>query len=163
MVTRTVIRISPAEASASAAAKSVAAEVSISNKPAATEQIKKQCERHSTQHDSEVGRGGKKRKRALSSGDLGDDKERKKKKMQLNSFSVDLSDVPPQPPIPKNGGHIKEGASKYTGVYFDKWKNKWKAKISIEGKQHCIGYYENEEEAAIDYARAVFKYNGELK
>ena len=120
MVTRTVVRISPAEASASAAAKSVAAEVSISNKPAATEQIKKQCERHSTQHDSEVGRGGKKRKRALSSGDLGDDKERKKKKIQLNSFSVDLSDVPPQPPIPKNGSHIKEGASKYTGVYFDK-------------------------------------------
>jgi TolA-binding protein len=93
--------------------------------------------------------------------DLGDDKERKKKKMQLNSFSVDLSDVPPQPPIPKNGGHIKEGASKYTGVYFHKQTNKWKAIITIEGKQHYIGLYENEEEAAIDYARAVFKYNGQ--
>lgn len=31
----------------------------------------------------------------------------------------------------------------------------------IDGKQHYIGSYENEEEAAIDYARAVFKYKGQ--
>ena len=33
--------------------------------------------------------------------------------------------------------------------------NKWVATIRIDGKQHFIGVYENEEEAAVDYARAV--------
>jgi len=32
-----------------------------------------------------------------------------------------------------------------------------RAQIMIEGKQRIIGHYENDEEAAIDYARAVFK------
>mmetsp|Transcript_11292 Transcript_11292/g.22537 ORF Transcript_11292/g.22537 Transcript_11292/m.22537 type:complete len:139 (+) Transcript_11292:662-1078(+) len=36
--------------------------------------------------------------------------------------------------------------------------NKWKAQIMIEGIVRSIGYYEMEEEAAADYARAVFKY-----
>ena len=36
--------------------------------------------------------------------------------------------------------------------------NKWKAQIMIEGIARSIGYYEIEEEAAADYARAVFKY-----
>ena len=40
--------------------------------------------------------------------------------------------------------------------------NKWLAKIKIEGKQRQIGSYENEEEAAVDYARAVFKYRGQF-
>eukprot|EP00984_Skeletonema_dohrnii_P013705 scaffold5698_cov72-Skeletonema_dohrnii-CCMP3373.AAC.1 len=70
------------------------------------------------------------------------------------SFIIDLSDVPPQPPIPKSSGKIKEGASKYTGVHFNKQTNKWQAQIDIKGKNRTIGYYENEEEAAADYARA---------
>ncbi len=40
-------------------------------------------------------------------------------------------------------------------------KNKWQAQITFHGKSHRIAYYENEEEAAIDYARAVFKYHGQ--
>jgi hypothetical protein len=36
------------------------------------------------------------------------------------------------------------------------------AHISVDGKQHLIGYNDNEEEAAIDYARAVFKYKTEI-
>jgi AP2-like factor (euAP2 lineage) len=67
-----------------------------------------------------------------------------------------LTDVPPQSPLRKSSS--KDGASKYQGVYFDKASNKWKAHISIEGKLHYIGSYDNEEEAAIDYARAVSKY-----
>eukprot|EP00985_Skeletonema_marinoi_P028808 scaffold26046_cov158-Skeletonema_marinoi.AAC.6 len=78
-----------------------------------------------------------------------------------SSLVFDLSDVPPQPPIPKCAGCIKEGTSQYTGVSFDKQKKKWKAQISIEGKQIFIGYYDNEEEAAVVYARAVFKYKGQ--
>eukprot|EP00984_Skeletonema_dohrnii_P001473 scaffold470_cov72-Skeletonema_dohrnii-CCMP3373.AAC.2 len=80
------------------------------------------------------------------------------------SLLVDLNDVPPQSPIPKSAGRIKGGASKFTGVSFHKLMNKWQAQIQIEGKKRCIGFYENEEEAAVDYARAVFKYgNGEAK
>ncbi len=71
---------------------------------------------------------------------------------------IDLSHVPPQPPILKNAGRIKDGASKYTGVSFHKQQNKWQASIMIDGRQQSIGYYDNEEEAAVDYARALFKY-----
>ncbi|KAK1739914.1 hypothetical protein QTG54_009673 [Skeletonema marinoi] len=84
-----------------------------------------------------------------------------KYKKREDSFIIDLSDVPPQPPIPKSSGTIKEGASKYTGVHFNKQMNKWRVQIDIKGKLQTIGYYENEEEAATDYARAVFKYKGQ--
>eukprot|EP00984_Skeletonema_dohrnii_P021387 scaffold10675_cov107-Skeletonema_dohrnii-CCMP3373.AAC.1 len=83
------------------------------------------------------------------------------KRERVDAFAIDLTDVPPQPPIPKSGGRIKEGASKYTGVCFNKQTNKWQAQIGIDGKQWCIGYYDNEEEAATDYARAVFNYKNE--
>jgi len=79
-----------------------------------------------------------------------------------NSFIIDLTDVPTQLPIPKSAGHIKEGASTYKGVSFNKAMKKWHAQISVDGKQRLIGYYETEEEAAVDYARAVFKYRGEF-
>eukprot|EP00986_Skeletonema_menzelii_P001910 scaffold518_cov105-Skeletonema_menzelii.AAC.6 len=77
-----------------------------------------------------------------------------------DAFIIDLSDVPQQPPILKPSDRIKEGASKYTGVYSDKTKKKWISKIQIDGKYRYIGYYEKEEEAAVDYARALFKYKG---
>ena len=53
---------------------------------------------------------------------------------------------------------MKDGTSKYAGVSFNKALKKWKAQLQVNGKQSCIGHYENEEEAAVDYARAVFKY-----
>ena len=55
---------------------------------------------------------------------------------------------------------MKEGASKFTGVFFNKKSNKWQAQINLDGKQRRIGYYDDENEAAVDYARAVFKYKG---
>ena len=82
------------------------------------------------------------------------------KARKQNTFIVDLADVPPQLPIPKSAGQIKDGSSKYAGVNFNKQMKKWQARINIEGKQIFIGTYENEEEAAVDYARAVFKYRG---
>eukprot|EP00984_Skeletonema_dohrnii_P005420 scaffold1907_cov73-Skeletonema_dohrnii-CCMP3373.AAC.11 len=83
-----------------------------------------------------------------------------KARVVQNTFIVDLADVPPQLPIPKSAGQIKDGTSKYAGVNFNKQMKKWQARINIEGKQISIGSYENEEEAAVDYARAVFKYRG---
>jgi len=62
--------------------------------------------------------------------------------------------------IPKSSGRVKDGASRYTGVRIYKQMNKWQAQIEIDGKQHCIGYYGDEEEAVVDYARALLKYRG---
>jgi frataxin-like iron-binding protein CyaY len=84
-----------------------------------------------------------------------------KKRQRTDGFEIDLADVPPQKPIPKSKGRMKEGASKYAGVSFDKSRKKWKAQITIEGKVRLISNYVNEEEAAVDYARAVFKYQGQ--
>jgi hypothetical protein len=72
---------------------------------------------------------------------------------------IDLSDVPPQQPI-LNSRFRKKGSSKYVGVYWHKTRKKWIARISLEGKTRHIGYYDKEEEAAVDYARAVFKHRG---
>ena len=99
-------------------------------------------------------------KRPLPSEDLASGREIMKRQKKADDFVLDLSDVPPQQPIPKREGKMKEGASKYTGVTFDKPHNKWLTRIMIDGTKRHIGYYENEEEAAIDYARAVFKYKG---
>ena len=99
------------------------------------------------------------RKRDLQPGQSNSNKH-VKKRQKVDSFSIDLSDVPPKPPILKPSDRIKEGASKYTGVYSDKAKKKWISKIQIDGKYRYIGYYEKEEEAAVDYARALFKYKG---
>ena len=52
-------------------------------------------------------------------------------------------------------------ASKYSGVHFNKASNEWMAQITIDQKLRYIGCYANEEEAAADYATAVFKYKGE--
>ena len=83
---------------------------------------------------------------------------------------IDLTGVPPQPLILKNQlsatcykdnsrcRPTKAGSSKYTGTYYDKTWMKWKAVIMVQGKQRSIGYYDKEEDAAADYARAAFKY-----
>ena len=154
MVTRKLIRITSPEAAALAAK-----ETSISSSAAAEDSatVNKQPPTVMTNgkiNQNETG-GGK--KRALPSEDMISGRE-VKKLQRAERFVIDLSDVPPQPPIPKCKG---EGASKYKGVSFDKPHNKWKARINIDGKQHHIGLYDDEEEAAINYARAFFKYKGQ--
>ncbi len=124
------------------------------------------CEMHSTTYEDDcLDQDGEKEKRSLPSWDTANNNEPTiKRRRQRKSFVIDLSDVPPQPPIPKNKLYVKEGASKYTGVSFNKQSNKWTAQIMVEGKHHTIGRrYDNEEEAAVDYARALFKYKGGVK
>eukprot|EP00984_Skeletonema_dohrnii_P016265 scaffold7178_cov80-Skeletonema_dohrnii-CCMP3373.AAC.2 len=87
-----------------------------------------------------------------------DDSEKKKPRQKKEKF-IDLSDVPPQLPI----GNKQGASSKYQGVCFDKRRNKWKATISLDGKTHSIAEHANEEEAAVDYARALFKYGSRRK
>ena len=105
--------------------------------------------------------GGKKRPLPLPSIDMISGRETTKKRQRADKFVIDLADVPPQLPILKNKGHYKEGTSKYTGVSFHKPRNKWRAAITINGKNRYVGSYESEEEAAVNYARAVFKYHGQ--
>eukprot|EP00985_Skeletonema_marinoi_P016761 scaffold9054_cov137-Skeletonema_marinoi.AAC.4 len=117
-------------------------------------------DRHSP-HGNNYGLGDEVgKKRALTSMES-ISKNKTKKRQRVDAFAIDLTDVPPQPPVPKSAGRIKEGTSKYTGVSFDKRMNKWHARIDIDGKHRRIGYYDNEEEAAVDYARAVFKYKNQ--
>ena len=83
---------------------------------------------------------------------------------------IDLTGVPPQPLILKNQlgttpykynsrrRPTKESSSKYAGIYYDAKLSKWKAQIMVEGKVRSIGYYDKEEDAAADYARAAYKY-----
>ena len=46
-------------------------------------------------------------------------------------------------------------------MFLNQQRYKWVAQIRIDGKLLLIGYYDDEEEAAVDYARAVFKYRGD--
>ena len=46
-----------------------------------------------------------------------------------------------------NRNRKSTGSSKYLGVSFHKQRNKWNARISIDGKSKYLGLFENEEEA----------------
>jgi hypothetical protein len=154
MVTRTLVRVTSAEAAAHASSIEQSTNNDGGKKhalplPSAGDPISK--------GNNNENRGGN-NKRPLPSEDSISGRESTKRK-RTDGFVLDLSDVPPQQPIPKSKGRMKEGASKYTGVTFNKAMNKWQSTIKIDGKQRHIGRYENEEEAAVDYARAVFKYS----
>ncbi len=118
------------------------------------------CDMHSRSTCDSNERGRNKRARP-SDDSISDNNMRKRPRANEPITTIDLEGVPSQSPIPKCSGRIKDGASKYTGVFFNKQMNEWQAKIWFDGKQHCIRYYENEEEAAVEYARALFKYGGQ--
>ena len=92
----------------------------------------------------------------------------KSRKKPSSSKTIDLSDIPYQPPILKNDFSLfhdnsrkrprKEHSSQYMGIYFDPKLQSWKAQIHIEGRVTSIGYYKDETQAAEDYARAAHKY-----
>ena len=71
------------------------------------------------------------KKRNLPPTHSNSNKQVKKRQKIVDAFTIDLSDVPPQLPIFKHADKVKEGASKYAGVSFDKSTKKWKAGIWI--------------------------------
>lgn len=53
-------------------------------------------------------------------------------------------------------------SSKYKGVSWGKKNHKWDARIRCNGKQFCLGLFENEEDAAQAYAVAAVRLFGEF-
>lgn len=56
----------------------------------------------------------------------------------------------------------KNNTSGYKGVFWNKQRNKWSAKINFNHKQIYTGYFDNKEDAAKAYERAARKYFGEF-
>jgi hypothetical protein len=56
---------------------------------------------------------------------------------------------------------FREAGSKYRGVSWKKRGNKWIAAIKYDGKQHSLGYFKGEEEAARAYDRAARAQHGD--
>jgi hypothetical protein len=66
----------------------------------------------------------------------------------------------------QHNSKAREGKSKYKGVtWYITPRHKtgrWLARIQVNKKRVVIGYYKNEEEAAIAYNEAALKYYGEI-
>lgn len=61
-----------------------------------------------------------------------------------------------------NRKKIKIKTSKYKGVHFDKTKDKYIATIVVNKKRIKLGYFFNEENAALKYNEAAIKYFGQF-
>lgn len=54
------------------------------------------------------------------------------------------------------------GSSKYKGVHWKKARNKWGTSITVNYKLIWLGYYHNEEDAALAYNKAALEHFGEF-
>lgn len=56
----------------------------------------------------------------------------------------------------------RHSSSKYKGVTWRKIGKCWEARIKTNGKQKCLGYFNEENQAAIAYNKAAIEYFGEF-
>ena len=56
---------------------------------------------------------------------------------------------------------LRVEVSRYKGVYHNGARGLWFAEISIDGISYSLGYYEEEEKAAVAFATAVVKYRNQ--
>jgi hypothetical protein len=61
-----------------------------------------------------------------------------------------------------NTGKWSTNTSGFKGAYRPSATQKWRALISIDGKQRCLGYFATAEEAAAAYSAAAEKHYGEF-
>ena len=57
----------------------------------------------------------------------------------------------------------KNNTSGYKGVSLDKRRNKWRARVNIDGKEKSLGYYKTKEEAIAARKQAEIEYYGEYR
>ncbi|WGZ92673.1 MAG: AP2 domain-containing protein [Candidatus Thiothrix putei] len=62
----------------------------------------------------------------------------------------------------RNKKKSSRNTSGFTGVHWDKAKNKWQAQIMLNGKQKHLGYFDDILEAAQAYKNAQAELNAEL-
>jgi hypothetical protein len=62
----------------------------------------------------------------------------------------------------QNCWNAKRKSGRYTGVHFNKEKRLWQAQISFKKKCRHIGYFKEEEDAAIAYNVAAQLFRGEF-
>ena len=60
----------------------------------------------------------------------------------------------------RNSTKRKDSPNKYKGVHFIKSRNKWIARIQINGKRIHSGYFDTEIEAAKRYDKLALKHHG---
>ena len=76
-----------------------------------------------------------------------------------NKPKLDLSQVPSDlGPIP---AARKNGSSRFQGVSWVKKIKTWRARIKIRSDRICLGTFESEEEAGVEYARACWYRNNQ--
>jgi hypothetical protein len=63
--------------------------------------------------------------------------------------------------VPAEGESGFRKSSKYRGVSWDKRSSKWHVRLYCDDKQHSLGHFEDEEEAARAYDRAAKVHKGE--
>ena len=56
----------------------------------------------------------------------------------------------------------KGGKTRYNGIRWDKNREKWQVRLTVNGRRESFGYYADEIEAAKAYDRVVEKYRGEF-
>ncbi len=56
----------------------------------------------------------------------------------------------------------RKSSSRFKGVVWNKYHNKWTARIKIDGKAKFLGHFEMEDEAGMAYRTAALRYFGEF-
>lgn len=62
----------------------------------------------------------------------------------------------------RNRGKCADNSSGYKGVSWQEHAQRWKAKITVDGKQRHLGYFDSAEDAARAYDRAARELHGEF-
>ena len=62
----------------------------------------------------------------------------------------------------RNSRPHKNASSKYKGVYWDKDRKKWRARIRVNDVLKHLGSFKSEEDAAMEYNKAAAFYFGEF-